>query len=37
MTENDDTRTKSGLGWKPVAVMFMLGVLTVVIFVALNR
>lgn len=35
MTENGEP--KAGLGWKPVAVMFLLGVLTVVIFVALRN
>lgn len=35
MSENNEA--KPGMGWKPVAGMFLLGVLTVVIFVALNR
>jgi len=35
MSENNEPRP--GTGWKPVAGMFLLGVLTVVIFVVLNR
>lgn len=29
--------SKSGVGWKALAIMFALGVLTVIVFVALNR
>jgi hypothetical protein len=37
VTDDENGGTKRGLGWKPVAGMFLLGVLTVVIFVAFNR
>ena len=37
MSDRDNNEPKLGMGWKPVAGMFLLGVLTVVIFVALTR
>lgn len=37
MSDRENNAPKDGIGWKPVAGMFLLGVLTVVIFVALNR
>jgi hypothetical protein len=36
MTDHENGGAKPGLGWKPVAGVFLLGVLTVIMFVALN-
>lgn len=37
MTDRRNAEAKSDLGWKPVAIMFLLGVLTVIALVALTR
>lgn len=37
MTDHENGGAKPGLGWKPVAVAFALGVLTVIAFVVLRR
>jgi hypothetical protein len=37
MTENQKNTPQSNVSWNHVAIMFALGVLTVIAFVALNR